>query len=161
MFIQNLIRVFLFFLVTFKEDFYKSFEDKVYQIYSDMISFIDNPNCSCRIKVAQYVREHNDEIYIYVENWLKNRNFTEEDNKIVTGLFQRINEENKKNNESEKFRGVPDYVNGEYMAGKIVTISDDPEEFYNLISYLKENNFYYNHFSVVKSDNNNIKIYFA
>jgi hypothetical protein len=72
-----------------------------------------------------------------------------------------LKEKNIEIDQSKKFRGEPSLSLAGYMSGKVVSIEDTPEEFNNLINYLKENNFYYNHMSVVKSDNNQIKIYFA
>lgn len=159
--LHNLVNLFLLLLGAVKKDFYGDFEDKVYPIYADIISFIDNPKCSCRTKIANYIEIHYNEFYVLLEHWFQNRNFTEYENKILTGFFQRLKEKNIEIDQSKKFRGEPSLSFAGYMSGKIVSIDDTPEEFNNLINYLKENNFYYNHMSVVKSDNNQIKIYFA
>jgi hypothetical protein len=159
--LQNLVNLFLFLLGGFKKDFYGDFEDKIYPIYADIISFIDNPKCSCKIKIAKYIENNYRESYYLVETWFKNKDLTDRENKIILGFFERLKNQNLKIDESKKFRGEPSSSVGKYMSGRVVSIDDTPEEFNKLINYLKENDFYYNHMSVVKSDNNQIKIYFA
>lgn len=162
-YLENFVAIFLVLLKTYKENFYKSFENEIYSIYADIISFINNPQCSCRVKIAAYVESNYFEIYRLVEDWFKNYNdHNDKDNhKILLEFFDRLQEKNDKNKKFEQFQGEPSEAIGNYMLGKVVTISDTPEEFNKLIIYLKENDYYYNHMSVVKDDNNQIKIYFA
>jgi hypothetical protein len=163
--LENFVRIFLFLVAAFKENFYSEFEDKVYSIYADIVSFTDNPQCSCKIKIANYIEEHHSEMYLLVEEWFKNykelNSYTPEYDKVLLEMFNQITERNAKNTESKGFRGEPETPNSKYMFGKIVTISDTAEEFNKLFRFLKDNDYHYNHISVVKQEDNKIKIYFA
>lgn len=163
-YLENLVGLFLLLISTFKDNFYKNYEDELYPIYAEIISFIDNPQCSCKIKIAHYIEDHYLEIYKLIRNWIENyKNYDFYDEKydnILSQFFKTIEKKNLLTIQEQKFKGLPNTKIGNYMLGKVVTIEDTPEEFNNLILYLKENNYYYNHMSVIK-DNNKIKIYFA
>lgn len=156
-FLSNL---FLYLLSHLQNIFYGQYEKNFYEIYADIISFIKNPNCSCRSKIIHYVKNNKEEIQKIILEWLSTTNFDNNTHNKIIKIFNKIDLEIESFNTYLKYKGEPkDEALGKSMIGKVVIIDNTPESYYNFINYLHINNFFYSGLNIVEKDNK-LTIYF-
>ena len=62
-------------LLTFNPEFKTNFQALAPEIYADIESASTNPNCSCRIKVENYVNSNIDKTTAFLNKFLQDNNF--------------------------------------------------------------------------------------
>jgi hypothetical protein len=68
----------------FKDDFQASFPE----LYADIDSYKNNPNCSCRNKIETFVTNNRDRSFIFIEGWLAaNKHLNLDFNDIIKKYF--------------------------------------------------------------------------
>jgi predicted transcriptional regulator len=155
-----LSNLFLYLLSHLQEAFYQKYEKDFYEIYADIISFIKNPNCSCRTKIIHYVDENQQQIKDIILNWLSTTEFNSSDENKIIKILNKINIEIASHQTYLRYKGEPsnDAV-GHSMIGKVVKIDNTPEAYNHFINHLHLNHFYYNGLSMLE-EQDKLKIYF-
>jgi len=152
--------LFLYLLSHLQNLFYDKYEKDFYEIYADIISFIKNPNCSCRSKVVNYVKNNKDQVQKIIFEWISSTNFDENTYGKIVKILNKINLELDSYNTYLKYKGQPENeAIGKSMVGKIVTIDNSAESYNNFINYLYMNNFLYKGLNILETENK-LKIYF-
>ena len=156
-----LTNLFLYLLSHLQNSFYEKYEKDFYEIYADIISFIKNPNCSCRSKIVNYVKNNRDQVQKIILEWLTSTNFNENNHNKIIKILNKIKFELESFNTYLKYQGEPITENaiGKSMIGKIVTIENSSKSYYDFIQHLHVNNFFYAGFNIIEKEDK-LKIYF-
>jgi hypothetical protein len=157
-FLSNL---FLYLLSHLQDIFYSKYEKDFYEIYADIISFIKNPNCSCRSKIINYVKNNKESIQKIILEWLSTTKFDNNIHNKLIKILNKIDIEIESYNTYLKYKGEPkeEEALGKSMIGKVVTIDNSPEAYYNFINYLRINSLFYSGLNIVEKENK-LTIYF-
>jgi hypothetical protein len=155
-----LSNLFLYLLSHLQNSFYDKYEKDLYEIYADIISFIKNPNCSCRTKIIHYVQDNQQKIKDIVLDWLSTTDFDPSDQNKIIKVLNKVEVEINSHKTYLQYKGEPkeDGI-GKSMIGKIVKIINSPESYYNFINHLHINRFYYNGLNILEEEDK-LKIYF-
>lgn len=162
--------------------------EKYEKIYADVVSSLENSNCSCRARFTTFVMENQD---ASIESYKKIINELSEDQKFFLEKalskqetmykhYQIEIENNQKNEEfaknnlklkhfSENKDG--DVKNGDdssslnnfasnYLEGNVIEIEDSPEAYGNLIRNLRMGGEFYRGLNILQKPDNKIWIYF-
>lgn len=156
-----LSNLFLYLLSHLQNLFYDKYEKEFYEIYADISSFIKNPNCSCRSKIVNYVKNNKEQIQTIILQWLTVTKFDQNNHNKVIKILNKINTEIESFNIYLKYKGEPETDNdiGKSMIGKVVTIENSSESYYNFIQHLHINHFFYSGFNIIEKEDK-LKIYF-
>lgn len=110
---------------SFKEEFLKIAQP----IYADVISFVQNPNCTCKNRVGKFIGENRALVIGLINVWDQ-----QNPNKIN---IDKVEEENKIEN----------------VQGKVFIIPRNPESFENFMKDSKEKKYSYKGFTVADNGN--------
>lgn len=77
-------------LIRFDKQFRKGFMAKAREIYADIISFVANPNCTCKKRVEEYINNNLPAIDKYYQEW-----FVLTPKEVSDKLLEQIEEESK------------------------------------------------------------------
>jgi uncharacterized protein YutE (UPF0331/DUF86 family) len=119
--------------------------EKMPEVYADIVSSIDNPNCSCRNRVHSYFSSNFDPC--------KN---------LFLELFQNnIISENDLETVKEMVESYMPQLNNRYedYSGKVVEIENNSEDYSQFIKNLKESGNFYQGISIIEN-NNKLKLFF-
>lgn len=155
-----LSNLFLYLLSHLQNLFYEKYEKDFYEIYADIISFIKNPNCSCKSKIINYVKNNRKNVKKIIFEWISLTEFNENTHNKIVKILNKINFEIDSYNKYLKYQGEPEeesIINS--MVGKVVSIENTPDSYYDFIQYLKTNNFHFSGLNVIEIENK-LKIYF-
>lgn len=155
-----LSNLFLYLLSHLQNLFYEKYEKDFYEIYADIISFIKNPNCSCKSKIINYVKNNRKNVKKIIFEWISLTEFNENTHNKIVKILNKINFEIDSYNKYLKYQGEPgeeSIINS--MVGKVVSIENTPDSYYDFIQYLKTNNFHFSGLNVIEIENK-LKIYF-
>jgi hypothetical protein len=137
-----------------KQSVIKSFE-KIPEIYADIVSAIDSPNCTCRGRVANFFQENP---VINLDIFKKTLQIYPQNEDFYNKIFERIRSvvitNNVQNIEPNK---IPT-ENNKSLVGRIISIKSH-QEYYKVIQSLLMQNYHYNGISIVEN-NEEIKLYF-
>jgi predicted transcriptional regulator len=155
-----LSNLFLYLLSHLQGVFYKKYEKDLYEIYADIISFIQNPNCSCRTKIINYVNDNQQKFKDLILDWLSTTEFDSlAQNKIIK-VLNKVNLEIDSYETSLRYKGEPkEEAIGSSMIGKVVKINNNPGSYHQFINHLHLNRFYYNGLNILEEEDK-LKIYF-
>lgn len=119
--------------------------EKIPEIYADIVSSINNPNCSCRNRVYSYFSSNFDackNLFLEIfENNIISENELETIKEMVESYMPQLNNR------------YEDY------SGKVVEIDNNVEEYSSFIKNLKESGNFYQGISVIEN-NNKLKLFF-
>jgi len=131
-----------------KKEILKSFE-KYSEIYADIVSSIDNPNCSCRSKISDFFITNFQNIAIIFDNILKKYpqedSFYNQINLNIQNILKQL---------SEKYRKQEDLS----LVGKIIEFSTK-EDYFHIMNNIISRGQYYNGLQIIENNKIN-KIYF-
>lgn len=117
------------------------FFEKLPEIYADIVSASENPNCSCRGRVIQFFSKNLEKIKDILFNIL---------------IFNEISAENLhtiENNLKYQLETIQENtVTTNYIGGKVVTITADENVYKNFIETLYKNNKEYKGLFILKED---------
>lgn len=120
--------------------------EQIPEIYADIISATNNPNCSCRERVFSFFNKNFDlSKNIFIEIFKNNKISYEELEAIYEMIESNI----------QKINNI-DYVD---IVGKIFEINDNEQDYFNFIQKLISVNSIYQGISILK-ENNKLKLYF-
>ena len=174
----------------FSEEFRKSVVEeyeKQDKIYADVVSSLENQNCSCRGRFTTFVVENKDSsldsykriIYQITEdqkNFLKagiekqetmfehfkiefeNNKKNEEFSKNNTNL-KHFDHTESQNEKQAKDSEINDRFNSNYLEGNVIEIEDSPEAYGNLIRNLRLGGEFYRGLNILQKPNNKIWVY--
>ena len=119
--------------------------EKMPEIYADIVSSINNPNCSCRNRVYSYFSSNFDackNLFLEIfENNIISENDLETIKEMVESYMPQLNNR------------YEDY------SGKVVEIDNSAEDYSQFIKNLKESGNFYQGISVIEN-NNKLKLFF-
>ena len=119
--------------------------EKIPEIYADIVSSINNPNCSCRNRVYSYFSSNFDackNLFLEIfENNIISENDLETIKEMVESYMPQLNNR------------YEDY------SGKVVEIDNSAEDYSQFIKNLKESGNFYQGISVIEN-NNKLKLFF-
>lgn len=120
--------------------------EKVPEIYADVVSSINNPNCSCRNRVYSYFSSNFETCKKVFLEILQNNQILENDLEAIKEMVESY---------------LPQLENNflESYGGKIIEIQNNQQDYFNLIKNLRESGYFYQGISIVENDNK-IKLYF-
>lgn len=153
--------------------------EKYTSVYADVVSSLENPNCSCRGRFASFITDNKDSA---LESY----------NKIVNSLSKEESEKLKeviekqeamfnhfqidlKNKKQEKEKGVKnttnpstsldeEYKDGSnfpaYLEGNVIEIEDTAESYGNLIKDLRRGGEFYKGLNLISKPGNKLWVYF-
>lgn len=154
-------------LIRHDKDFRKGFMQKARDIYADIISFIANPNCTCRKRVVAYIEENKESVNTFFEEY-KARASSSDFNK----LLELINNEEQKTNTIEVKKedlpkNIPESlkkaineppikhndksVTRNDVRGEVIEIEPNPFEYKDVIETAKKENWFYTGLSVLET----------
>lgn len=58
-------------LIRYDKQFRKGFMAKAKEIYADIISFVSNPNCTCRKRISKYIIDNKGPVDKYYQDWIE------------------------------------------------------------------------------------------
>jgi hypothetical protein len=156
-----LSNLFLYLLSHLQNSFYDKYEKDFYEIYADIVSFIKNPNCSCRSKIVNYVKINREQVQKIILEWLTDTKFDENNHNKIIKILNKVKIEIESFYTYLKYKGEPetDEAIGQSMIGKVVTIENSPESYYNFMQHLHVNNFFYSGLNIIEKEDK-LKIYF-
>jgi hypothetical protein len=124
------------------------------EIYADVVSAANNPNCSCRNRVYQYIKNNFDisksVIYTILQNDQINNEILNKIYERTIDQFNSISDKNKKlqNNISKNI----------YIGGQIFEIENSDEAYSNLIESFKSQNLIFKGLQIIEQGTK-LKIY--
>lgn len=137
-----------------KQYVFKSFE-KIPQIYADVVSAADSPNCSCRGRVANFFQENPSvSLEIFKEVLQK----YPQSESFYNRIFERIRSIVTANNAQAIDPNKISTENVKSLVGRIISIKSH-QEYYRVIQSLLAQNYHYNGISVIEN-NDEIRLYF-
>jgi hypothetical protein len=150
-----------------KKEIFTLFENHP-NIYADIISVSENPNCSCRSRVSLYFLENNLDIKNLFTDFLnKHEEITDNFYVSILDNFKKL-EENWKSrfkpqqsnyiNPSNIVATKPPVQENNDLSGKIITIKND-QEYSNVIKSINSQYFIYKGFNIIEKDGQ-LKLYF-
>jgi hypothetical protein len=119
-------------LIPFRDEFQKQFNE----VYADIETFKNNPNCSCKFKIKQFILENKSLVYSFLVNYFNNNPSLQD---TVNNTLQR--------------HSVLE------VAGQTFTIDDTEEAFSAFYQKILSEKFIFQTFSLLK-DNNKLRIFF-
>jgi hypothetical protein len=146
-------------LIRHNKDFRKGFMQKARDIYADIISFIANPNCTCRKRIVKYVEENKENVNEYYEEF--KQTVKGEDFEKLIELIKQSEKKNTKEVVIEK-KDLPDNLKKSLtepvnrtrrtdVRGEVVEISLNPFDYKDVIETGKKENWYYRGLTVVET----------
>lgn len=119
--------------------------EKMPEIYADVVSSINNPNCSCRNRVYSYF----------------SLNFDACKNLFLEIFQNNIISENDLETIKEMVESYTPQLNNRYedYSGKIVEIDNSPEDYSRFVKNLRESGNSYQGISIIEN-NNKLKLFF-
>ena len=158
--------------------------EKYTSVYADVVSSLENPNCSCRGRFASFIMENKDsalESYNKIINSLSNEESKKlkeviEKQEAMFGHFQ-IDLKNKKQGK-EKDENVKNTANQNifkanldeeykysnnfpaYLEGNVIEIEDTAESYGNLIKDLRRGGEFYKGLNLISKPGNKLWVYF-
>jgi hypothetical protein len=148
---QSMLFITISFLIKdifFKKEILNQFE-KFPSVYPNIVSFSENPNCSCKNKVFDFIKENYDACYEILNNILYLDNSII-DETIFKSIIDNLNSFLTKN-EDKKALKLDDQFS-KYLEGKVMVINDDRLEYERLIKSLRNSGVFYKGLSIVKKD---------
>ena len=119
--------------------------EKMPEVYADIVSSINNPNCSCRNRVYSYFSSNFDScknLFLEIfENNIISENDLETVKEMVESYMPQLNSR------------YEDY------SGKVVEINNSAEDYSQFIKNLKESGNFYQGISIIEN-NNKLKLFF-
>jgi hypothetical protein len=138
-----------------KEFVIKSFENFP-EIYADIVSASDSPNCACRGRVASFFQENPGIALDIFKNIL---NKFPQDEIFYTNVFEKIRSvvaaDNAQNIDPATIKNTP----MKSLNGRVISITNSSQEYFKVIQSLSMQGYKYNGISVVEN-NDNLKLYF-
>lgn len=120
--------------------------EKMPEIYADIVSSINNQNCSCKNRVHSYFSsnfEASKNIFLDIfQNNQISENHLEPIKEMVESYIPQLN-----NNFFENF------------GGKIIEIENNQQDYFNLINNIRESGYFYQGITIIEN-NNKLKLYF-
>ena len=150
--------IFLNLITNFKERFYSGAENVMPEIFAEMVTLSNSPNCSCRSKVIHYFQDNALKGLEYIKNWILKIPDENLNPEFFDFMFKEIETQDLKN---KYFQNID--LKTKRMAGNVLIIEDTPEEYRKVINYLQSENFEYNDFnlfSLIDGDKKYLKFYF-
>jgi hypothetical protein len=173
------------------EDFRKSVVDEYEnqdEIYADVVSSLENQNCSCRGRFATFIEENKDSsldrykriiskvtenqkdflkngiekqqtMFEHFQTELKNNKKNEESLKNNTKL-KHFDHTESVHEEESKDSDSNGRFNSNYLEGNVIEIEDSPEAYGNLIRNLRLGGEFYRGLNILQRPNNKIWVYF-
>jgi hypothetical protein len=134
-----------------KEDFLKKFE-KYPNVYADVVSASDNPNCTCRSRMTDFFIKNTKDV-INIFNEILELNPQEElfYKKIISNvekILKRFRDRYKISNPEDTF----------FLGGKVLEF-ETKEDYYKIINNIIDKGQYYNGLQIIESGSTK-KIYF-
>jgi hypothetical protein len=119
--------------------------EKIPEIYADVVSSINNPNCSCRNRVYSYFSSNFDACKNLFLDLFENNIISENDLETVKEMVESY---------------LPQ-LNTRYedYSGKVVEINNSAEDYSKFIKNLKESNNFYQGISIIEN-NDKLKLFF-
>ena len=174
----------------FSEEFRRSVVEeyeKQGEIYADVVSSLENQNCSCRGRFTTFIAENKDSsldsyrriIYQITENQkdflktglekqevmfehfqieFKNGKKNEDALKSNTNL-KHFNHTDSQYEEGSKDSDSNDRFNSNYLEGNVIEVEDTPEAYGNLIRNLRLGGEFYRGLNILQKPNNKIWVY--
>ena len=158
--------------------------EKYSKIYADVVSSLDNPNCSCRGRFAGFILENKDEaietykgiIYSLTDEESENLKTVIEKQHTMFLHFKIDLEKNKKNDSTDSVNNAvnvleadnknelnDDIRNNEnfsyYLEGNVIEIEDTAEAYGNLIKNLRHGGEFYKGINIIQKPNNKMWVY--
>lgn len=141
--------------------------EKLPEIYADVVSAADNPNCSCRGRVIKYIQQHIDEcLEIYKD--VATTTFSADSSIFYAQLLDEQTQLIKKlssaqpNKESNKKVMIEETLRSslpKFMEGLVATIPNDDIAYGSFIKSLRESGDFYHGFNIIPVGDK-LKIYF-
>lgn len=150
--------IFLNLVTNFKESFYTGSEKIMPEIFAEIVTLSNSPNCTCRSKVIQYFQSNSTKGFEYIRNWVINISDENSISEFFDFIFKELESQTIK---SKYFQHIDLKI--KRMAGNVLIIEDEPEEYRKVINFLQTENFEYkdfNLFSLVDGDKKYLKFYF-
>jgi hypothetical protein len=143
-----------------KKDTVRSFEEHP-TIYADIVSSIDNPNCSCRGRVIKFIEENPQVFLNIIKNLLEKypletSSFEDISNRIEHYIS--LLKDNNVNTVTEDKSNTEIANPQNSLMGHVITVQSNTD-YFNLIKSLNSKNMIYNGISVV-NNNGAIDLYF-
>jgi hypothetical protein len=134
-----------------KNDLLKRFE-KYSDIYPDIVSTADNPNCSCRAKTVEFFIQNTEEVLNIFNEILA---IHPQDNKFYEQIFTNINNMIEKYNSRNKLQTNNQKLS---LIGQIIEFKTK-EEYFKIIHDIYNEEKHFNGLKIIESNDIN-KIYF-
>ena len=134
-------------LIRNDKEFRKGFMQKAKDIYADVISFIANPNCTCKKRVVAYIEENKDAIDSYYQEY---SNSIEPEQ--LSKTLELIAEDSKQKNNTKEATKVPNNKQRlNDVRGEVVEIEPNPFEYKEVIETAKKEKWFYRGLSVTET----------
>ena len=133
-------------LISHDKDFRKGFMQKARDIYADIISFIANPNCTCRKRVVSFIEENKESINTFYEDFIKDKSDEE-----INNIIKSIDKPKEVKKESPSIDKPNPKKEKNDVRGEVIEIEPNPFEYKEVIQTAIKEDWVYKGINIVET----------